>query len=277
MPRDGVSEVVDENMAAAARAHAVEWGQVTEGRTLVAYGGAAPLHAARLADKLKLDKVVVPTGAGVGSAIGFLIAPVSYEVVRSRYMLLSQFDIAGANAAMAEMRTEALTVVTAATPTADLRESRRAYMRYAGQGYEIAVSVPAGELGDDAGEILRAAFDQEYARLYGRTIPNLDVEVLSWTLTVGEPAAHPPEPATPHRERDGREIVAKRWVELYDAGRETMVQAGRYLREELEPGDRIRGPGVILEAQTTTVVPAEFVATVSELGYLVLDRENRGT
>jgi N-methylhydantoinase A len=75
----GVSEVVDENMAAAARAHAVEWGQITEGRTLVAYGGAAPLHAARLADKLKLDRVVIPTGAGVGSAIGFLIAPVSYE------------------------------------------------------------------------------------------------------------------------------------------------------------------------------------------------------
>jgi N-methylhydantoinase A len=140
----GVSEVVDENMAAAARAHAVEWGQITEGRTLVAYGGAAPLHAARLADKLKLDRVVIPTGAGVGSAIGFLIAPVSYEVVRSRFMRLSQFDAAAANAALAEMRTEALEVVTAAAQVADLQESRRAYMRYAGQGYEIAVPVPTG-------------------------------------------------------------------------------------------------------------------------------------
>ena len=90
----GVSEVVDENMAAAARAHAVEWGTDVASRTLVAYGGAAPLHAAQLANKLKIDRVVVPGGAGVGSAIGFLLAPVSYEVVRSRYMRLSALDAA---------------------------------------------------------------------------------------------------------------------------------------------------------------------------------------
>ena len=157
----GVSEVVDENMAAAARAHAVEWGQLTEGRTLVAYGGAGPLHAARLADKLKLDRVVVPAGAGVGSAIGFLIAPVSYEVVRSRNIRVPQFDAAGANAALAEMHHDALHVLTAASPDADFAETRRAYMRYAGQGYETAVPGPLGELDEAAPEILGAAFDTE--------------------------------------------------------------------------------------------------------------------
>jgi N-methylhydantoinase A len=272
----GVSEVVDENMAAAARAHAVEWGQITEGRTLVAYGGAAPLHAARLADKLKLDRVVIPTGAGVGSAIGFLIAPVSYEVVRSRFMRLSQFDAAAANAALAEMRTEALEVVTAAAQVADLQESRRAYMRYAGQGYEIAVPVPTAELGSGAAEMLRSAFDQEYARLYGRTIPNLDIEVLSWTLTLGELRVAKVAPADSPTAHEVRVVAAERWVELYDASSSSVVQAGRHLREQLQPGDRVRGPGVILEAQTTTVVPAGFVATVTGAGDLVLDRQGVG-
>jgi N-methylhydantoinase A len=112
----GVCEIVDENMAAAARAHAVEWGSEAAGRTLVAYGGAAPLHAAALANKLKIDRIVVPLGAGVGSAIGFLLAPVSYEVVRSRYQRLSAFDAASANEVMTEMLKEAAAVVQAAAP-----------------------------------------------------------------------------------------------------------------------------------------------------------------
>ncbi len=89
----GVSEIVDENMANAARVHAIESGKDARGRTLVAFGGAAPLHAARLAEKLGLDRVLVPSYAGVGSAVGFLRAPIAYEIVRSslqrsRYRLL---------------------------------------------------------------------------------------------------------------------------------------------------------------------------------------------
>ena len=92
-----VAEIVDENMANAARVHAIEWGKDISERAMIAFGGAAPLHAARLAEKLGLDQVIVPSGAGVGSAVGFLRAPISYEVVRSRYMRLDGFDAAGAN------------------------------------------------------------------------------------------------------------------------------------------------------------------------------------
>ena len=88
----GVGEIVDENMANAARVHAVERGDDVEDRTLIAFGGAAPLHAARLAEKLGIDRIVIPPDAGVGSAVGFLRAPVAYEVVRSRYMRLDRFD-----------------------------------------------------------------------------------------------------------------------------------------------------------------------------------------
>ena len=92
-----IAEIVDENMANAARVHAIEWGKDISERAMIAFGGAAPLHAARLAEKLGLDQVIVPSGAGVGSAVGFLRAPISYEVVRSRYMRLDGFDAAGAN------------------------------------------------------------------------------------------------------------------------------------------------------------------------------------
>ncbi len=107
----GVSEIVDENMANAARVHAIESGKDARGRTLVAFGGAAPLHAARMAEKLGLDRVLVPSNAGVGSAVGFLRAPIAYEIVRSALQRLDQFDPDAANALYAAMRAEAEPIV----------------------------------------------------------------------------------------------------------------------------------------------------------------------
>ena len=87
-----VHEMVCENMASAARVHAVERGEIVSEHTLIAFGGAAPLHAARVAEKLGLARVLVPPNAGVGSAVGFLVAPISYELVKSRHMRLDNFD-----------------------------------------------------------------------------------------------------------------------------------------------------------------------------------------
>src|SRR5262249_19060723 len=107
----GISEIVDENMANAARVHAIESGKDARGRTLVAFGGAAPVHAARMAEKLGLDRVLVPSYAGVGSAVGFLRAPIAYEIVRSGLQRLDQFDAGAANALYAAMRAEAEAIV----------------------------------------------------------------------------------------------------------------------------------------------------------------------
>ena len=139
----GVSEIVDENMANAARVHAIESGKDARGRTLVAFGGAAPLHAARLAEKLGLDRVLVPSNAGVGSAVGFLRAPIAYEIVRSELQRLDAFDADAANALLAAMRAEAEAIVRRGAPDAALTETRSAFMRYRGQGHEIAVPLPA--------------------------------------------------------------------------------------------------------------------------------------
>src|SRR5207237_5511783 len=120
----GIAEIVDENMANAARVHAIESGKDARGRTLVAFGGAAPLHAARLADKLGLDRVLVPSNAGVGSAVGFLRAPIAYEIVRSQLQRLDAFDADLANATLAAMRAEAEAIVRRGEPTAPLSETR---------------------------------------------------------------------------------------------------------------------------------------------------------
>jgi N-methylhydantoinase A len=266
----GICEIVDENMANAARVHAIEWGKDVARRTMIAFGGAAPLHAARLAEKLGLDTVIVPTGAGVGSAIGFLQAPIAYEVVRSRYMRLSAFAPALANEALDAMRVEADAVVRMGAPDESLAETRQAFMRYAGQGHEISVALPVRVIEDADAEVLHAAFEEAYTALYGRTIPNLDVEILSWTLSlqtiVPEPErAAPPAPA-------GEARAPRETRRVFDPGLGREVDAGIFWRPDLAPGDRVAGPALIAEPQTTTVVSAAFDAVVDDLGYLVLRR-----
>ena len=266
----GVSEVVDENMAAATRTHALEWGKDVQDRTLIAFGGAAPLHTARLATKLGIRRIIVPKNAGVGSAIGFLIAPVAYEVVRSRYLLVSEFDGAVVRELMAEMKQEAEGVVREAAGSAELTSIHQAFMRYCGQGYEIAVDIPDQVLTGDGGQTLREAFEEAYEKLYGRIIPNLDVEVLSWTLTLTTPL-RPVEPELAIEAVDA--LGQYETTRVFDSEAEAWVEASLHERSALKPGTQLRGPAIIYEDQTTTVVPTHFNVEVNSLGYLVLSRE----
>ena len=187
----GIIEIVDENMANAARVHAIENGKETRGRTMIAFGGAAPLHAGRLAEKLEITHVVVPPGAGVGSAHGFLQAPIAYEVVRTRLMSLSSFSAARLNSLFGEMRTEAEQVVRLGAPTGELRERREAFMRYRGQGHEITVELPVRPYHESDGPTLQQAFDDAYAAVFGRVIPRLSVEALTWSLALSTVTDHP--------------------------------------------------------------------------------------
>ena len=271
----GVAEMVDENMANASRVHAIESGQVIEERTLVAFGGAAPLHAARLAEKLNMARVVIPPGAGVGSAIGFLRAPVAYEVTRSYHQRLSTINVDGANALLAAMRDEALGVVEAGAGGRPLVETRTAFMRYVGQGHEVGVELPirieTPRLGADAAEVLLAAFEREYHRLYERTIPNLDVEILTWVLLVSTETddsttvTTQPEPAEPPQPIGQRHMV--------DAASGAQLIAPVYARETLKPGMQLAGPAVIVEQDTTTVVSGRFHARIHPLGYIILEQQ----
>ncbi|MBO6559156.1 MAG: hydantoinase/oxoprolinase family protein [Nisaea sp.] len=266
----GVCEIVDENMANAARVHAIEWGKDIAARAMIAFGGAAPLHAARLAEKLDIPTIVVPTGAGVGSAIGFLRAPISYEVVRSRYMKLSAFDAGAANALLGEMADEARAIVESGAGGAKLTESRTAFMRYVGQGHEIAVQLPAGALNAGHADEIRAAFETEYKRLYGRIIPGPEPEILSWTLNMTAPS---PEIETELVAPKGGAASPTGSRRLFDPATGDYVDAAIYWRDDLPVGAKVAGPALISETQTTTVVTSVFDATVNELGYLVMTRK----
>ncbi len=172
----GISEVVDENMANAARVHAIESGKDVRSRTLIAFGGAAPLHAARVAAKLGIGRVLVPANASVGSAVGLLRAPVAYEIVRGRLMRLPDFDAAAANSLLAEMRAEAEAIVRRGAPAAELNEQRSAFMRYRGQGHEIAVALPVRDFTAADRSTIAALFEDAYRRLYSRPIPGVEIE-----------------------------------------------------------------------------------------------------
>jgi len=264
----GVSEMVDENMANAARVHAIERGKDLAARTLIAFGGAAPVHAARVAEKLGIREVVIPRDAGVGSAIGFLAAPVSYEVVRSRYVRLSAFDPVAINALLEEMRAEAEAVVRLGAPQAPLAERRVAYMRYVGQGHEVEVALPLRPLAEDDAGTLSRAFDETYAQLYGRTIPAMDVEVLTFALALSAAVAPQGAVAPPAAEVTG-EAQARR--ELFDIERAAFLDAPVLARETVGT-QPVPGPAVIAEAQTTTVVPRGFEALAGADGTLRLRR-----
>ena len=152
-----IAEVVDENMASAARSHASEWGKTVAERVLIAYGGAAPIHAARLLTKLNCDFALIPVGAGVGSALGFLHSPIAYEVVHSRYMRLSSYDRDTVEGVIEVMRSEAEAVMADAATELEVQISATAYMRYVGQGYEISVPL---DLKDVSVEKLRSNFER---------------------------------------------------------------------------------------------------------------------
>jgi N-methylhydantoinase A len=264
-----ISELVDENMANAARVHAIEWGKDISNRAMIAFGGAAPLHAARLAEKLDINQVIVPTGAGVGSAIGFLRAAIAYEVVRSRFHRLSEFDADFANALLTEMEQEAYAIVREGAPDAELAETRVAYMRYAGQGHEISVNLPVRPLTAADSVVFRQMFEETYTALYGRIIPDHDIEILTWTLNVSSSVDSPDR--VPEAAGAGTPKPAST-RQIFDPVKADHVEASVYNRADLKAGMTIAGPALIVEDQTTTVVSSTFDAAINGLDYIVLSR-----
>ena len=276
----GISEVVDENMTNAARVHAVEGGRDLAGFTMIAFGGAAPLHASRLIDKLGLDELIVPSGAGVGSAIGFLRAPFAYEAIRSFYTTTDDFDHVGApTRVLAELTSEAESFVRMGTATAtdlsdgsDMSETvieRQVSMRYAGQGWEIPVRLDDGDFDEFAAELLAAEFTKAYLEFFGRAIDDLTIEAVSWAVRVSSRQEPPPliEAVAP---TSTAESTLSR--EMYDPALDERVAAGVHQRSQLTPGDLVEGPALIVEPQTTTVLGSHHRCVVQPDGSLRISR-----
>jgi N-methylhydantoinase A len=266
----GISEVVDENMANAARVHAVENGEDLASFTMIAFGGAAPLHAGRLCQKLGVGRFLVPPGAGVGSAIGFLRASFSFEATRSAYMRLGDFSPAAARRVLAELRDDAAAFVRACDPQARIGYEVRAYMRYVGQGWEIPVDLSAADAAEPVAERCLALFEDAYKTLFGRAVDGVDIEVTSWAVKAATPlpvtAAIDPATAVSEARFAGTRP-------LFDPAIGAVVEAGVVARDGLAPGDWLSGPAMVTESETTVVVPQGFTATVRADGSIEVIRD----
>jgi len=270
----GVIEMVDENMANAARVHAIESGKTYEGRTLIAFGGGGPVHACRVAEKVGIGRVLVPSGAGVGSAIGFLRAPVGYEVVRSLYQRFSSFDVGAVNALLASMRDEAMTVVALSGFGARLTETRIAYMRYVGQGHEIPVPLPVRTLTAADVAAIRTAYDVEYTRFYDRPVPGSDVEIMSYAVVVASEVADAAETVGPGAgDAFASAIRPVREQAVRDTLTGEIAAWPVFDRCTLHPGARIAGPAIVAEDETSTLIGPGWNAMVNGLGYIEMTRE----
>ncbi len=270
---NGVSEIVDENMAAAGRMHAVESGKDLAARLMIAFGGNGPLHATRVARRAQVDRILIPRDPGVGSAVGFLFAPVSFEIIRSRYATLEALDHDALNAFFDAMIEEAEAVVRAGAPEGRLTRRRRAFMRYHGQGHEIEIPLPDRALEKTDMPALLGAFEKEYSRQFSRAVPGMTVEILNWALEVSSEApaltSHSEvlakQPAHPTGQRQILCEVSSEWcnADLYD-------------RSALRPGDQLGGPALIIEPQTTTFVSTDFSAEIDGGLNIWLTRNREG-
>jgi N-methylhydantoinase A len=264
----GVARVVDETMAAAARVHALECGKALAGRTMIVFGGAAPLHAAAVAARAGIHRFVVPLGAGVGSALGFLRAPVAYTVTRSWQVALDRVDPAALDAMLAALAAEARTIVRPAAGGAVLVEQRAVTMRYQGQGHEITIGLPSRRFGARAAATLQALFVDAYRAAYGRTVPGAVPEAMTWSVTVG---TRPPRLAAAKPVARRRTVRPTATRLAFDAGAGRASRHRVVARATLRPGDSIAGPALIEEDETTTLLPAGWRAQVNATHALICE------
>ncbi|WP_017348393.1 hydantoinase/oxoprolinase family protein [Pantoea sp. A4] len=263
-----VTEIIAENMANAARVHASELGKQVDSYTLIAFGGAAPLHAARLATKLGIDRVVIPHAAGVGSALGFLWAPVAYQAVRSFYQRLDNANFAAINTLLATLSEQAKRIVQQADAGADVSLQRSVYLRYAGQGHEVPVALESDTLDEQAVIALHERFTLIYRQLYGRSLDHVAVEAMSWTVTASTTA---PEVTFPAVVEDTPPALAITQREIYSPQQQQRIQVPVYTRAHLR--DNLAGPLLVADAETTTWVDELFAVSRTREGHLLLERQ----
>jgi N-methylhydantoinase A len=249
----GVAEVVDENMANAARVHAVENGEDLSEYTMIAFGGAAPLHAGRLCEKLGIARCLVPAGAGVGSAIGFLRAPFSFEANRSVFMKLSHFQPDVIIDLLSELRSEATGFVRSCDEVSPILAEFKVYMRYSGQGWEIPIVLTEAQAMAPDAAVFLARFEEDYAKLFGRVVAGMDVEITVWSVNATTPSAKVARIAAASGAGWAAQSSERR---LFDAAEGKFVRAGVYERGDITVDARVKGPAAITEDETTIIVPA---------------------
>jgi len=274
----GIHQLVNENMAAAARVHAAERGLNIRRYALVATGGAGPVHACGVAERLHVDTVIVPPMAGVGSAFGFLLAPISFDFTRSYLARLDALDFDRLNGVLQALEDDGTRIVLGAgVPQDQIRVTRSVDMRYLGQGYEIRVPFDAGKVDADLIEQILRNFEAEYVRFYGRLCDGVPVETVNWRVVISGPRLdlHDLKPPRYHETAAPDQPYAQRPLRFEADTPAVMTPV--YRREDLTAAFAVAGPAVVEEAESTTIVLPGWTASLHVNGCLLLKRDRSPT
>ena len=269
----GIHEVVNQNMAAAARMHGVERGVDLRGVTILAFGGAGPVHACGVADLLESDRVIFPVNASVLSAFGTLVSPVRIDLARSMPRSLEGLNEAERDGLLGELRDEGRRVLMAAGVDEDsVVFSYGVDARYEGQGNEITIWVDKGADWTVSMAEVQAMFEEEYRRIFGLAIPDVSIEVVTWRLAASaELPEVEPSLIAGGEVPDGGSVVGRPVV--FERG-SLPVDTPVYRRDRLAPGTRFDGPAVVEERETTSVIRPGWSVEVAHDGSLIATRES---
>ncbi len=267
----GIHRIVNENMANAARVHLVERGTDPREYAVFAFGGAGPVHAYGVAALLGAPAIIVPPGAGVASAVGFLTASPAFEFVHGWYARLGTVDWARVNGFLSEMETQGRDLLAGAgVAGAAIGVQRACDIRYEGQGSEVTVPIPLGTLSASQLEDIQRAFEERYRALYGRTVPAAGLEVVNWRVTVRGP--QPAFRMSPETTRGGPPSMARKGARpAYFGEAHGLLDTAVFDRYRLAAGTAVEGPAIIEERESTIVVGPGGRAWVDDLLNVVVD------
>lgn len=268
----GVHQLVNENMAAAARVHAAERGLEVRRYSMVATGGAGPVHACGVAGGLGIRRVIIPPLAGVGSAFGFLTAPIAFDFTRSYVAELSELDLSKLNTILLDLEREGRKIVAnAGVPDDEISVQLNIDMRYVGQGYEVRVPFPMQELDGEDIASMRRAFEEEYSRFYGQLADGVPIEAVNWRVLIAGPTPQIGALSTGAKAEISDSPIAFRPVR-YGAD-SPLRQTPVFRREGLSESWTAAGPAIIEEAASTTVIWPGWTAQIARGACLLLQRQ----
>lgn len=266
----GIHQIVNESMANAARVHVLERGHDPHRFPVFAFGGAGPVHGFRIAQALGAPALLAPFGAGVMSTVGFLVAPLAFDFVRTWRVRLDQLNWAQANGLLEEMEGEGQDLLeSSGVPATQITQQREADMRYIGQGHEIRVALPPGALSEQDAPALVAAFEARYRELYSRLGPPVPVEVINWRVTSSGPKPdvelHLATKLEPSLQQAHKGVRAAYFPETGG-----YIETPVYDRYQLTPGVTFAGPAIIEERESTLIVGPSGRCRVDEQWNLVV-------
>ena len=266
----GIHDLINETMAAAAKTHIAEKGGNPSSITMSAFGGAGPVHAYGLARKIGAKAILVPPLAGVGSALGFFTAPVAFDLSRSHRVGLDAADFKALEALFQELERESAGILEDAARGQEILFERTLLMRFVGQGAETDLSIENKPFDTFSRQDIRALFDTEYKRLYGRTYKETPVELVTFKVRASLPKRPFSIPKLTHTNRDITACIKGQRL-AFSIIQKDYIPFTVYDRSKLFPDARIPGPAIIEERESTIVMGEDADARVDEFGFIWID------